>query len=754
MLKGWWRRRAGTGKAGARVRLELERLENRTLPAFVSVGPTFPGMDFNASGFEPPDTDVAVAPAHVVETVNTVLSVFNKSNGALLFQQGLPSFFAPVGATGNMIDPVVTYDDIHGRFVVGVIENTDTPATSFFDFAVSNSADPTQGFAEMHRVNVLRRNGSGTLLHADYPKVGWNADALVFTMNLYTPTTGTDTFDHVLVVTSSWATLLDGNAATFTDFLVDRPNNPDFTLAAASMHGAVSGQPMWFVEEDNTNAGLFVYEMTNVLTASPTFIPFDVSVPAYGQTIQPAQPGGKAFSAGALDTRILNAAMRGNVLVAAQTVGTVNGADDQARWYQFTIINGVPSLTQSGEINPGPGVDTYVPAVDVSPSLSLGLSYLESSSGEFLSMYVTGREAADLPGTMEAGVLVKGGQANYTGTNVGDFSGIGIDPVDGAFWAGNEFANLESTNWGTWIAHFNPGNNPPLSVPPTTIAATALPGGLPVLFTITLNHGLYRHDDIYGWTQIGAAGTVRSVSAVTDATGTAVCFVQTVDNALYRFDYRSGWQTIGGPGTILASSAGLDAAGHPEAFIISTAQAFYEFRVGAGWAQLGAPGSVLAMSGANGGRAYVVTSDRSVFLHDDAAGWTRLTAAGFGKSLAAVVEATGNVVLFAVTADNAFFRYQVASGWLQAGASGTVQSATGGIDISGRAVAFALTANNALVELTNAMSWVLLGNPGSVLAAAAADLDRVYLVTADHSVFQHDFLYGFARQTGSGFALG
>ena len=37
----------------------------------------------------------------------------------------------------------------------------------------------------------------------------------------------------------------------------------------------------------------------------------------------------------------------------------------------------------------------------------------------------------------------------------GDLSGINLDPVDGTFWATNEFANTQATaNWGTAIVNF------------------------------------------------------------------------------------------------------------------------------------------------------------------------------------------------------------------------------------------------------------------------------------------------------------
>ena len=69
--------------------------------------------------------------------------------------------------------------------------------------------------------------------------------------------------------------------------------------------------------------------------------------------------------------------------------------------------------------------------------------------------------AGDTAGTMQAAVKVPNGsgQANYTDFanphRAGDLSGINVDPVDGSFWAANEFANSQATaNWGTAVANF------------------------------------------------------------------------------------------------------------------------------------------------------------------------------------------------------------------------------------------------------------------------------------------------------------
>ena len=64
---------------------------------------------------------------------------------------------------------------------------------------------------------------------------------------------------------------------------------------------------------------------------------------------------------------------------------------------------------------------------------------------------------------METSVIVPAGAGvrNYddftSGNRAGDLSGINVDPVNGTFWAVNEFATSAlSNNWGTAVANFAP----------------------------------------------------------------------------------------------------------------------------------------------------------------------------------------------------------------------------------------------------------------------------------------------------------
>jgi hypothetical protein len=195
------------------------------------------------------------------------------------------------------------------------------------------------------------------------------------------------------------------------------------------------------------------------------------------------QPGG-AGTIQTNDARFLSVAWRGNRLLAAHNIGLPAGAPTQAlaRWYQFDTSNTTPSLMQQGTINPGAGISTFYPSIEIAANGDIGMTFMESSASEHISMYITGRTSSDTAGTMAPGTLVKAGEATYKAFDcfsggsftgdclTGDFSGIAVDPsASNAFCAANEYSTSSGTseNWGTHIACFTLGSSPLPTPPPT-----------------------------------------------------------------------------------------------------------------------------------------------------------------------------------------------------------------------------------------------------------------------------------------------
>ena len=136
--------------------------------------------------------------------------------------------------------------------------------TSALDFAVSNTSDPTQGFTEMHKINTkesvaLLPQNAGKTFFSDFPRMGWNADAITFTFNMFTfPLSNSSAYDHVQVLTIKKSTATDANNGTIDTFTSDRSGLSNSTMVPAVMHGAASGLPVIFAEEklDATGPGL------------------------------------------------------------------------------------------------------------------------------------------------------------------------------------------------------------------------------------------------------------------------------------------------------------------------------------------------------------------------------------------------------------------------------------------------------------------------------------------------------------------
>jgi hypothetical protein len=488
-------------RPAASIRPIFELLEDRTVPSVDM------SVNFNGIGFDPrvaadlPDTILAVGPNQVVEATNRDVAFYDKTTGAGSPNSPLPLkvFFAPVlpnslPVPGDIItDPKVAFDESANRFVVTTLELNFATQQSHLLLAVSNDANPLDGFTEMHRIDTTE---NGTF--SDFPQLGWDADGVYVTVNQFkfAGFPNHNAFDHARVLTFATNSLTDGDNSTLTEFSVDRLP-PHFAMQPAAMHGAKSGDPMYFVESmvpgDASGGGGFldIVQMTNKLSAMPTFTDFKVLVPRYNFPPNADQPGGVQLDTG--DARILSAAWRDGRLVATHTAQDNTSQTAQARWYEFSTSGATPTLTQSGSIGAGPGVATFMPSINIAPNGDLGLTFLESSGSQFLSMYLTGQKAGAPAGTLQAPIVAKAGEATLrvfrasgelgAPLRTGDYSGVAIDPADGSFWAANEYTTstpppppgTRGANWGTWIGQFTISASSSILAAAVTSIAQSLP---------------------------------------------------------------------------------------------------------------------------------------------------------------------------------------------------------------------------------------------------------------------------------------
>jgi hypothetical protein len=166
----------------------------------------------NQFSLEPPDQALCVGNGFTVESVNSVLRVYDSNADPLTGVQDLNTFFgypaaiartktpAVVGPT--VIDPICHYDPDFNRFVVAITTlhvdaNGDFNGRNTIDVAVSNSGNPTDSWT-IYSVPAQNDGTEGTPDHGcttdgttpgpcfqDYPHIGGDANGIYITTNEY-----------------------------------------------------------------------------------------------------------------------------------------------------------------------------------------------------------------------------------------------------------------------------------------------------------------------------------------------------------------------------------------------------------------------------------------------------------------------------------------------------------------------------------------------------------------------------------------
>ena len=111
-----------------------------------------------------------------------------------------------------------------------------------------------------------------------------------------------------------------------------------------------------------------------------------------------------------------------------------------------------PRWCKSGNVDPGPGVHTWMAHVNVDNDGDMGIAFSVSGANQFAGIGYTGRLASDPLGTTRPVEMARAGEGSYSrfdsiGRNRwGDYSGLAVDPDGESFWLFNEYA-AAGNNW-------------------------------------------------------------------------------------------------------------------------------------------------------------------------------------------------------------------------------------------------------------------------------------------------------------------
>src|SRR3954465_6391010 len=275
------------------------RLAPPPLKNFDAIGQGFtgPAGTFTVNS-APPDTNAAVGPNHIVETVNTDLAVFNKAGTPIFGPVPINTLWSGFGGgcqTTNDGDPIVSYDRIADRWIVSQFQVTTAPFQQCV--AVSQTADPTGAYS---RYSFTYADG-----FPDYPKMGVWPDAYYITYNLFnnagTAFLGTKVcaFDRAKMLTGAAATQQCFNTSTpFGGLLPGYFDGPRLPPAGAP-------NPVVGLGTTSTTLATWKFHVDWTTPANTTFTgPVTMTVPAYTEacgtsgTCIPQSGGGSLGSMG------------------------------------------------------------------------------------------------------------------------------------------------------------------------------------------------------------------------------------------------------------------------------------------------------------------------------------------------------------------------------------------------------------------------------------------------------------------------
>ncbi len=447
---------------------------------------SFEGLDFtNWGAGHPPDTNGDVGPLYYIQTINTAVGIYNKSDGSrvtafifnTLMSQGN---FGNLCDTSNFGDPVVLYDTFEDRWIITDfafnLSGGNAVAPEFQCIAVSKSGDPVAGGWNFYSIQV---NGG----FGDYPKFGIWPDGLYMSANIFGFGAG-GSFQNVRVWAFNKAQMYAG-APTMQVLSFDAPS-AEFTLLPSNARLQTgtppAGSPNYFsvVAQFLNTVSVYRFHADWKNISSSTFSgPFlSLTATSWSQLLAANQteqsPGNK------LDTLYFRLMMQnqytniGGVesLWNSHTVGATGATSAQAavRYYQVKVTGGTvePNASQAFTYSPDATVFRFMPSVAVDRAGDMAIGYSATNATLNPAIRYAGRLAGDAPNTISQteqslieGTGTQSGNCGATCTRWGDYSAMTLDQDGCTFWYTNMYYQTTGLAFNTRIGAFSfPGCTP------------------------------------------------------------------------------------------------------------------------------------------------------------------------------------------------------------------------------------------------------------------------------------------------------
>lgn len=456
---------------------------------------TFEGIGVQNSA--PPDTTGAVGPNDYVQTVNSLVRVWDKNGVPRGPAFKLSSLFAPLGgvlAAGDQGDQIVLYDRMANRWLIAQFAFASQTAPPFHQgIAISKTGDPTGAYWVYDFITP----GSE---FPDYPKFGAWPDAYYYTDRQFTAPGlsyngfGCFAFDRAkMLVGDPTAAFIYFNAGPSLSNASSGMIPSDFNGLTPPPAGAPN---VFVVMTDDAFAGdtadtlrMFNFHADFVTPGNSTFTErpesplavaaFDSRSPgsfnnARAEIEEPA-PAVATDYLNAISDRLMLRLQYLNLAGTEMltTVHTVNAGTIPApgvaptvaqyraatRHYilQKTTPGGAYSVLDQATFSPDT-VERWMGSSALDNAGNLAVGYSTSNTSVFPSIGYVGRLATDLPNTLSGEQTMFAGTAvqQVTGNRWGDYSAMCLDPSDDAtFWFTSEYyLTTGQFLWHTRVGNF------------------------------------------------------------------------------------------------------------------------------------------------------------------------------------------------------------------------------------------------------------------------------------------------------------
>lgn len=438
---------------------------------------SFDGLDYTTwGGGHPPDTNGDVGPTYYIETVNTSIGIFQKSDGSQVAAFRFNTFmsqghFGNLCDTNNFGDPVVLYDSFEDRWMISDFAfefdnsgNIMNPPGSFQCIAVSKSGDPVSGGWNFYSINTT--GGLG-----DYPKFGIWPDGIYMSANMF-DYAASGSFQNVRLYAFNKAQMYAGQPSVQV-VSFDMPGDQFSVLpsnARLQTGTPPAGSPNYYATVWNylNSIGIWKFHVDwSHISASTLTGPFNVVTNSwwaeFGRTVSGQTVSTAPSPANNLDTlypRLMMQNQYTNIggvesIWNSQTVGAGNpttqttSTQSAVRYYQVKVTGGSveSTATQAYTYSPDSTLYRFMSSAAVNSVGDMAIGYSGSNSTKDPVINYAGRLSTDstnsITQTEQTLIAGTGSQSGNCGSSScerwGDYSAMTLDPDGCTFWYSQEY---------------------------------------------------------------------------------------------------------------------------------------------------------------------------------------------------------------------------------------------------------------------------------------------------------------------------